>query len=121
MSKCNVTDDLPPVIKRNADLLCLLSKSSPRKAKEMIAKARPNFLKALSLISYNLLNNVFTLKKETVKKMSPYAENFRALARKSLTSKKRRVYLQKGGFLGAILGLLGSVVVPKILNKVLKK
>ena len=60
------------------------------------------------------------MKKPQLKKLTPYARNFRSLSMKNISTKKRRAELMKAGFLPAILGVLASMLVPKILKGVLK-
>ena len=111
--------NLPPLIRRNADSLCILAKASPGQAKKFIHNASPSFLKALSLISYNLLNKAFPMKRAQLSKLTPYADNFRNLAQKSLSTKKRRVEILQGGFLPVLLSFLASAVLPRIIKKIL--
>ena len=101
---CAISKSYPVVIRRNTDLLCLLSKSTPAQARKIIQNAPADLLKALSLISYNILNGHFVLESKHINKLTPYANNVRSLARKSISGKKRRGILMRGGFLPALLG-----------------
>ena len=120
-AKCTYTGpQLPPLIERNLDKLCALSKANLKEARQMIQKADNDFLKSLSLVAYNLLNEVFVMRRPQIQRMTPYARQFRSLASKSMP-KQRRVNLLKGGFLGAIAGLLGSFILPKIIKAVTRR
>ena len=101
---CSVAKDYPLLIRKNADLLCLLSKAKPSSARNLIKNAPNDFLKALSLIAFNILNGYFELEPQHMDKLSPYADHIRVLSKKTLSAKKRRATLLKGGFLPAILG-----------------
>ena len=116
---CSITKDYPVIIRKNADLLCLLSKASPSKAKKIISNAPNDLLKALSLIAYNILNGHFVLEQKNLNKLTPYAEHVRKLSRKTLSGKKRRGILMRGGFLPALLGVIGATLAPKLIKTVL--
>ena len=117
--KIGINRSVPSLIRRNADSICILARSSPSQAKKLILNASPSFLKALSLISYNLLNNAFPMKQSRLSKLTPYADNFRNLSQKNLTAAKRRVEILQGGFLPVLLSFLASAVLPKIIKKIL--
>ena len=114
MKNCAVTDGYPAIVKRNVHLLCLLAKNDhPRK---LILNAPADFLKCLSLIAFNVIHGKIPLDQNSTKRLTPYAKNFRAFARRSLSTKKRRATLLSAGFLPALLSILGSVIVPSIVD-----
>lgn len=119
---CNTLRRYPAIIRQNADLICSFAKMQPRAARAFIAKAPAGFLKALSLISYNLINSSFPLTPRQLKQITPYERNFRALARKRLSvSDRRKILSNRGGFLGALAGLVSSFILPKLVKSVFRK
>ena len=121
MKKCITNlDRFPEIIRKHADLLCLLSKAGPKEARRIIEGGPAGLLRALSLISYNVINHVFPISAQHLRKLTPYAKNFRRLAKKTLSTKHRRVELLKAGFLPQILGLVGSFLAPKLLKTIFK-
>ena len=116
---CSIAKDYPLLIRRNADILCLLSKASPTSARKLIKNAPNDFLKAISLIAFNILNGYFVLEQQQVDRLTPYAKHIRTLSKKSLTGKKRRATLLHGGFLPALIGVLGAALAPKLIKSVL--
>ena len=116
---CSIAQKYPAVIRNNTDLICLLSRASPSKARQIIKTAPNDLLKALSLIAYNIVNGHFVLEQKHLNKLTPYAQRVRHLAKKSLSGKKRRGILMSGGFLPALLGVIGATLAPKLIKTVL--
>ena len=109
----------PELIRKHLDRLCVLARARPGQARGIIDRAPASFLKALSLIAYNLTQETVKLRKSDKIQLSPYARHVIRLSKKSLSSKERRkTLLQRGGFLGTLLGILGSTVLPAIISAV---
>ena len=86
----------------------------------MIRLAPPDFLRAISLLSWNVTQQTVPLKPSVEKDLTPYAKHIVRLSRKSLSSKERRkTLLQRGGFLPLILKLVGGLL-PTIVGAALK-
>lgn len=111
--------DTPPIVRRNAELLCVLSKASADDARRLIQNAPADFLKCISLLAFNILNGHMPVTPKQTSLLTPYAKKFRSFARRTLSAKKRRASLLSGGFLPALLGVLGSVLAPKLLKGLL--
>ena len=79
----------------------------------MLKGASPDLIKALCECSLNILKGRIKLSPTQKKKLSRHKNNLRLLATKKSTLKHRKRVLQKGGFLGAllgpVLGVLGSL------------
>ena len=70
----------------------------------MLKGASPDLIKALCECSLNILKGRIKLSPTQKKKLSRHKKNLRLLATKKSTLKHRKRVLQKGGFLGALLG-----------------
>lgn len=101
-------------VKRNVALLQLLHKSKPAMAKTILKNAPPDLVKALCECSLNVLKGNIKLNAAQKKRLRRYKNILRTLAVKKASAKTRKQMLQKGGFIGAllgpVLGVLGSLL-----------
>ena len=100
----------PATVKKHLPVLSFLHKSSPTVRKQIIKGAKKPLIHCLCECAYNILYTkglrLSSAKKRSLKK---HAGSLRNLAsRGSLASKKK--ILQKGGFLGSLLGAIVPVV-----------
>ena len=112
------THALPPLVKRNAERLCALANASVPQARKILKTAPADFLRCLSLVASNVLKGNVPIRSSTIRRLTPYAKNFRKFARRTLSSATRRATALRGGFLPALLGVLASVVAPALLKAV---
>ena len=94
---------LPVNLRRNADSICVLAKAQPRLAKQLIAGADHNLLNALSECASNILKGNLPLRPDQKRKLS----------------KSKKALLMKGGFVGALAGVLAPLLinsVPKLIG-----
>lgn len=97
-------------IKKHVHLLHILSKASPQQRKAILNTASTDQLKSICEICQNLLHgNIPGVK---VRKLAPYKKVFRKLADKKigLSSKRKLLTQQTGGFLSVFKTLLPSVL-----------
>ena len=99
--------------------LHLLKKCSGKVRKELISAGNNDFIKSLCEVTRNTLNGNNKLSKKCLAKLRSYKTVMRKIndPKRSL-SFKRKVLIQKGGFLPVILGALLSGVIGKILDRV---
>ena len=96
-------------LSRHRKTLLLISKSSPKAAKKIIAKANGSLIKAISEICLNILNGVIPLSNPKKRDIGRFKDSLRSMVgRGNLVAK--RATLQRGGFLAA----LASVALPLI-------
>lgn len=103
------------LIKRNAPLLKLLSKSKPHAVRAIIKDSDKSLVNSLCECALNVLEGRVKLSPTQKKKLKKHKKILRALAyhrKLSLSAKKK--HIQKGGFLGAllkpVLGVLGGLL-----------
>ena len=93
------------LVKRALPLLKVLVDANPKLKKAIIEHGSPDLIMAISEIVLNMLKGVIKLTPRQKQRLSRYKEEFRSLARKNVSVKKKRNLLgQKGG--GAGLALL---------------
>jgi hypothetical protein len=97
-------------IKRNAELLKLLSNAKPGVASAIIKGAPPDLITTLCECSLNVLKGNVRMSPAQKRKLARHKINLRTLAQRRCSAKKRKQILQKGGFLGALLKpVLGTI------------
>ena len=93
----------PRNIDKAKNTLILLANSHPTAAKKILKSANNTVIKAIAELALNCLNGVIPLSSAAKKKMRRHKSSMRDVAGKSNIAAKRRV-IQRGGFLGALLG-----------------
>ena len=95
-------------------MLRLLYKSKPPMIKSILKNAPADLVRALCECSLNVLKGNIKLNKSQKTRLRRYKNILRKLAYKKSTTKSRKQMLQKGGFIGAllgpVLGVLGSLL-----------
>lgn len=100
-------------------MLYILKDCKPKLRKALIQNADNGLITTLNEIIYNTLNGNNIIDKNTKKKLKKYKKPMRCLIcpKKSILS-KRKILVQKGGFLPAIITSLLSGVIGKLLENV---
>ena len=114
---------LPVNLRRNADAICVLAKAQPRLVKQLIAGADQNLVKTFSECASNILRGNLPIRPDQKRKLSRYANSLRALNRRKTGHKSKKVLLMKGGFAGALAGVLAPLLinaVPKLIGSLAK-
>ena len=100
-------------LRRHAPTLGYLANCDKHTAKSIITNAKPQLLHCISDVCYNVLKGNVPLSSKEKHKLQKYKSGMRKIADRKTTLKARKVLIQKGGFLGALLTpLLGSVIAP---------
>ena len=97
-------------LKKHASDILFLQKTRPCIRKHLITKADRSLADCLCECADNILRGnipLTKLQKETLKRNKA---GLRALTKKSVSLKKKKAILQKGGFLGSLLAPIASVV-----------
>lgn len=107
-------------LKRLADnkhLLYVLQKAKPKFRKAILQNANTDAIKALIEIVYNTLNGNNKINEKDKKYFGKYKKEMRCLScpKRSLTS-KRKLLIQKGGFLPTLLATIFSGIIGKIIE-----
>lgn len=105
-------------LKENRHILYTLKSCKPGLRKEILKKASPEIIKTICEISHNTLKGNSKLSPKGKKILEKYKNKLRSLIspKKSLKSKKKLI-IQSGGFLPALLGVVLSGVIGHFLNK----
>jgi hypothetical protein len=102
-------------LKRNAHFLKLLHEASPRVRSELLRiHCTPDFVKCVSECCFNLLKGNVPMTQHQKDSLRHRKQMLRLLMHKKTPLKKKKQIIQKGGFLGALIGpvisMLGKVL-----------
>lgn len=97
-------------LRKHAKTLHFLTTTDGKTAKSVIRSANPEVLNCFSEVCHNILEDRIHLVPKKRAKLAKYRATIRALAKKSTTQQTKRQLIQKGGFLSAILPILGAVL-----------
>jgi hypothetical protein len=97
--------------KHGSDIV-YLQKTKPCIRKHLITKADRSLVDCLCECADNILRGNVPLTKLQKEKLKRNKAWSRALTKKSVSLKKKKAILQKGGFLGSLLAPIASVVAP---------
>jgi hypothetical protein len=103
-------------LKRNTGTLCFLHKH-PQYAKGIIEKGDDDLLDCLRLCCKNILEENVAVSPTQKSRLKRHKNTLRKLVQPRLSRKNKKTLLQRGGFLGALLGPIVSLVAP-LLQKV---
>jgi len=99
-------------------MLLTLSKSPVKLRKAILANCSDEIIKTLAEVSANTLYGNIAVSEKDKKILKRYKKCLRDLAdRKKCVKSKRKILVQKGGFLPVLLGTLLSSVVGQLLSK----
>lgn len=105
-------------LKSNKHILHVLRNTTPKVRKAILQSADDDLIKALVECVINTLNGNHKINTSTKTKLCKYKNCFRQLANPKVSlKKKRKIFIQKGGFLGVLLSTLLSGLVGSLLNK----
>ena len=104
-------------IRSNSALLQVLGSSKPKLRKAILKAVDPNVINLLSECSLNVLEGNVKLKPCVKRELSKYKGSLRSLTANTSLAKKRRVLIQKGGFLPALLGSVLSGLLGTLLSR----
>lgn len=95
------------LLRRYFPLLKHLAKCSDTDCNHVVRGLSDDVIKLLSQICINVMNkSLIRNPDEAVKRLSPYKKQLKALTRpKTTVTHKRKTLDQKGGFIGALLGV----------------
>ena len=106
-------------LKAHKHTLHLLKNSNKKTREQLITSGSNDLIKSLCEVTQNTLNGNNKLSKNCLGRLLCYKTPMRKIIdpKRSLSS-KRKVLVQKGGFIPIILGALLSGIVGKILDRV---
>jgi hypothetical protein len=95
-----------------------LRTANPKLRKAILKHVNPDVIKTLCEISYNTLNGNNKICSKTKKTLAGYKRHLRTLSSsKHSVSAKRKILMQKGGFVPALIGSVLSGLLGAYLNK----
>jgi hypothetical protein len=108
----------PKRLKRNISLLDVLNKADKAQRNAVINTATKDQIQCICDCASNILDENIKLKESDLRKLKRYQNFIRYLASKDGNIEKKKLIIQHGGFLPAlltpILGLAGSLLIDAI-------
>jgi hypothetical protein len=99
-------------LQKHGNDIAYLQKTKPCIRIHLITKADRSLVDGLCECTDNSLRGNVPLTKLQKEKLKRNKAGLRALTKKSVSLKKKKAILQKGGFLGSLLAPIASVVAP---------
>ena len=111
------------LLRRHYSLLKHIAKCSTQDCQHVVRGLSDDVIKLMSQICINVMNkSLLQDPAYAVKRLSPYKKQLKSLTRPKTTVKtKRRVLEQKGGFIGALLGVALPLITSLIGSAVSRK
>lgn len=97
-------------LNKHGEILKFLGRAKPNTVKPIIKAASPELVRALCECCHNVLKGNVRVTPAQKKRLSRHKRNLRALVQRKTSLKKRKQILQEGGFIGALLGPVLSVL-----------
>lgn len=97
-------------IKRNLLAIQALARANQSLQKSMISNANKDFIESLVECAMNIIRGNVPLSSPEFRRLKRYHSLLKDLTKKRVSLKKRRNILQKGGFIGAFLKPLMSLL-----------
>ncbi len=99
----------------HADFLSVICRRSKTHRQVLLETATPAQIRAVAELALNVLSGNVKLSPKEKKQLSGFKQELRLLANKKLSlRKKRQVIVQRGGFIGALLAPLASILAPVV-------
>ena len=96
-------------LKRNQSFIKRVTKASKRERCKILKNINDDEVKTLCDICHNIINQNIRVTPTQLKRLRKHKAIVRALGSRSSLRQKKRYLRQKGGFLAALLPLLGTV------------
>ena len=110
--RCGSSNMVSPRLKNHTSDIVYRQKARPCIRKHLITKADRSLVDCLCECADNILRGNVPLTKLQKEKLKRNKAGLRALTKKSVSLKKKKAILQKGGLLGSLLAPIASVVAP---------
>lgn len=105
---------VPKHVHKHLPLLQYMAQGKPRIVRALIQEADSEVLRVLCECCKTVINEGVNLDRGQIKKLRRYRQQLRLLSKKRTSVKQKKQALQRGGFLGALLG----AVVPTLISAV---
>ena len=110
---------LPKSIKRSLPYIKILVKSNGNVNKKDVMRNFPSYvINDIVEILYNIITGSVKIRSKQKKRLKPYKKPLLKLVNTPKNSRKNFVYKQKGGFIGAVLPIIASLIGGLVSNVV---
>ena len=93
-----------------APLVITLKSMKPKQRREVVKAMNRHHFRGLTEVAVNMIKNTVKLSPDEMRVCRRWRKPLKLLALKRYPTKEKRNILQRGGFLGAILPILASVL-----------
>jgi NAD dependent epimerase/dehydratase family enzyme len=97
-------------VKRLTPYVLTLKELKPKQRKQLVGFCSGEQLRAFEELALNIVKNTTPLSDDQIEVCRKWKKPLKQLAQRKHSIKAKRALLQKGGFLGAILPILASVL-----------
>jgi hypothetical protein len=105
------------LLRENKHTLCVLKSAEPKLRKALLKAVPPQVIETIAEIAHNILRGNVPLSEKQRKKIEPFKKVIRKIASNCVScKKKRKLLIQKGGFLGVIISSLLASIVGELLH-----
>lgn len=101
-------------VKRYLPTLKAILRLSPQKRRRLLANCPKDLMDIFCECTWNVIKGNIKLTPAQLRKLRRQRKSLRALVARKTSLKKKRKIIQKGGFIGGILGPVLSVLAPAI-------
>lgn len=91
-------------VRKHLPLLNYMAKGKPSIVKALVKDADAEVIKAICECAHNTIRGNVKLNPAQYKKLKRHSKHLKLLANKRASIKRKKVALQRGGFIGALLG-----------------
>ena len=106
-------------LKRHASTLKFLSSCDTPTAKAIIKSSKGDFINCISDVCHNILKGNLKISPTEKSKLQRHRSIIRKIADRKTTQKHKRLLIQRGGFLGALLSPLLKLFVGPLAQSIL--
>lgn len=97
-------------MKQHCEMLRFLGGANPTAVKAIMKTASPDLVRTLCECCHNVLKGNVPLTAAQKTRLRRHKNSLRAITQKKLSGKKRKEILQQGGFIGALLSPILSLL-----------
>ncbi len=108
-------------VRKHLTMLQLLAKAKPPLVKTIIRAADKDLVHCLCECALNVIKGNVPLSPAQIRKLTPYKTGLREVVKKRVALKKKKQVLQRGGFLGTLLGTLTPLLIEGISTAVKRR
>lgn len=108
-------------LRENIHLLNVLKNAKPKFRNIILKNCDPSVIKLFSELAYNVLNSNIPINSECKSRLRCHKRKLRLLRKKNISIRKKRIILQRGGFLVSVLLPILTSVAASLISRAINK